>query len=115
MLTAILKADQTLRFLMSDTLVENYFSIIEHLLDGAIGANSASEASIISDDVQKKLAETLGLIQANMDEGKITLTPADKTRLVLLMEKISTLESHSHAHLSWFNDLSKRFQREEDS
>jgi hypothetical protein len=100
---------------MSDTLVENYFSIIERLLDGALGASAGSEASMTSDDVQTKLAETLGLIQADMDEGKITLTPVDKTRLIALMEKISKLESHTHAHLSWFNDLSKRFQREDDS
>jgi|TARA_Y100000389_G_C16969372_1_gene274925 hypothetical protein len=100
---------------MSDTLVENYFSIIERLLDGALSASAGSEASMTSDDVQTQLAETLGLMQADMDEGKITLTPADKTRLVSLMEKISTLESHTHAHLSWFNDLSKRFQREDDS
>ncbi|MDA8675556.1 hypothetical protein N9M53_02580 [Alphaproteobacteria bacterium] len=100
---------------MSDTLVENYFSIIERLLDGALSASAGSEASMTSDDVQTQLAETLGLMQADMDEGKITLTPADKTRLVSLMEKISTLESYTHAHLSWFNDLSKRFQREDDS
>ena len=100
---------------MSDTLVENYFSIIERLLDGALSASAGSEASMTSDDVQTQLAETLGLMQADMDEGKITLTPADKTRLVSVMEKISTLESHTHAHLSWFNDLSKRFQREDDS
>jgi hypothetical protein len=100
---------------MSDTLVENYFSIIERLLDDALGASAGSEASMTSDDVQTTLAETLGHIQADMNEGKITLTPADKTRLITLMEKISKLESHTHAHLSWFNDLSKRFQREDDS
>jgi hypothetical protein len=100
---------------MSDTLVENYFSIIERLLDDALGASAGSEASMTSDDVQATLAETLGHIQADMNEGKITLTPADKTRLIALMEKISKLESHTHAHLSWFNDLSKRFQREDDS
>lgn len=100
---------------MSDTLVENYFSIIERLLDDALGASAGSEASMTSDDVQTTLAETLGHIQADMNEGNITLTPADKTRLIALMEKISKLESHTHAHLSWFNDLSKRFQREDDS
>jgi hypothetical protein len=99
---------------MQDNLVENYFSIIEQLLDDALGASAGSDSSITSAGVQSQLSETLGNMQADMEKGLITITPEDKTRLISIMEKLSTLESNTHAHLGWFNDLAKRLQHDDD-
>lgn len=100
---------------MSDNLVQNYFSIIEHLLDDALCASANSETSITSEKVQLRLSETLIQLQADIENGKIVLTKEDKSRLTSIMEKLATLESHTHAHLSWFDDLSKRIQRQNDT
>ena len=99
---------------MSGNLVKNYFSIIEQLLDDALGASVASEASITSGDVQSQLSEALSNLQSDMEKGLISITSSDKTRLISIMEKLSTLESNTHAHLGWFDDLAKRLQHNDD-
>ncbi|HCP19115.1 MAG TPA: hypothetical protein DIT62_07575 [Alphaproteobacteria bacterium] len=99
---------------MSDNLVENYCSIIERLLDDVLGASMEADAQLISTTFQAQLSETLNLMQADMEKGLLVPSPEDKLRLLAVMEKLSALESHTHSHLSWFDDLAKRLQNKDD-
>lgn len=100
---------------MSVNLVEKYCSIIERLLDDALGVSVQADAKPTSAAFQAQLSETLNLMQADIENGLIIPSPEDKLRLLAVMKKISALESHTHSHLSWFDDLAKRLQNTNDS
>jgi hypothetical protein len=96
---------------MSANSIEGFCAIIERLLDDGLGVEESAGGSPSTTPPDPKfendLMRSIQNLQALLRDNTIVVSNAERARLFAIMDRLVKLDGKVHAHLSWFEDLSK--------